>query len=34
MALAFALTAAMTLWLLLGGHALLFGADPLSMATI
>ncbi len=34
MALAFALTAALTLGLLLGGHVLLFGADPLSMATI
>lgn len=31
---AFALTAAMTLWLLLGGHAFLFGVDPLIMATI
>ncbi len=34
MALAFALTAAVTLWLLLGGHAFLFGADPLIMATM
>lgn len=34
MALAFALTATMTLWLLLGGHAFLFGADPLIMATM
>lgn len=34
MTLAFALTAAMTLWLLISGHAFLFGADPLSMAGI
>lgn len=34
MALAFVLTAALTLWLLFGGHALLFGADPLIMATM
>ncbi len=34
MALAFALTAALTLWLLSGGHALLFGADPLIMTAM
>jgi len=34
MALAFALTAGLTLWLLFGGHVLLFGADPLIMVTM
>lgn len=34
MVLAFALTAALTFWLLMGGHAALFGADPLVMATM
>lgn len=34
MAIAITLTAALTFWLLLGGHAALFGADPLIMATM
>ncbi len=34
MAIAFAIAAALTTWLLLGGHAVLFGADPLAMTMI
>lgn len=33
LAVAILASAAITAWLLLGGHALLFGADPLAMAT-
>jgi uncharacterized membrane protein len=33
MAVAVAGSAALTAWLLLGGHAVLFGADPLALAT-
>ena len=33
LALAILISAALTAWLLLGGHAVLFGADPLTMAT-
>lgn len=33
MILALALTAALSAWLLLGGHAALFGADPLAMTS-
>lgn len=34
LAIALAVSAWLTLWLLLGGHAALFGADPLAMAQI
>ncbi len=34
MGIAFAIAVALTVWLLLGGHATLFGADPLSMTQI
>ena len=33
LALAILISAALTAWLLLGGHEVLFGADPLTMAT-
>lgn len=32
MLIAFAIAALLTIWLLLGGHTVLFGADPLAMA--
>ena len=34
MLVAFIISAALTSWLLLGGHAVLFGADPLAMAGV